>query len=131
MRALLFACVQLITPTHTQGTQMIKSKTTLAMLLTVTLFGLSACTEANKDKAAEVQKETAAKLEQAKEATSDVMEDVKDATSDAYDSAKEGAEDLMDATEEEAAELQDAAAEKLKEACIATKEKTGGDPKDC
>jgi predicted transcriptional regulator len=110
---------------------MIKSKTTLAMLLTVTLFGISACTEANKDKTAEVQKETAAKLEQAKDKTSEVMEDLEDATNDAYDSAKEGAEDLMDATEEEVAELHEAAAKKLKEACIATKEETDGDPKDC
>ncbi|WP_340679804.1 hypothetical protein [Paraglaciecola sp.] len=107
------------------------SKTTLAMLLTVSVFGLSACSEASKDKTAEVEKAAAAKMEQVKENTSEVMDDVSDATSDVYESAKDGVEDMMDVAEEEGAELKEDGLQKLKEACIASKEATDGDPTDC
>ena len=115
----------------TLGTRMKMSKNTLAMLITVTLFGMSGCSEATKEQAAEVQKETAAKMEEVQEKASDVMEDVSDATSDVYESAKDGVEDMVDATEEEGAELKEDGMQKLKEACIASKEATEGDPTDC
>ena len=52
-------------------------------------------------------------------------------TSDAYEDGKEMASDAYDKTAEKTGEWKDAAAKKAHEACVAMKEKMGGDVSEC
>lgn len=118
------------------------SKNKIALILLTALLGTAACTESQKESAAETKEEALVELDKAKVKTVEMAEDTsdklaegyqeaKDSAYETYDEAKEKAGDMVDSSKEKAAELKDSAAEKLKEACIATKKKTGGDPEDC
>jgi F0F1-type ATP synthase membrane subunit b/b' len=103
------------------------SKNKLMIAIMVSMLGLAACSESQKETAEEVEEEVM-----------EMANDAKDKSADMLDSAKEGAEDLADDAEdayddakESAEEMKDAAAAKIKEACIATNKKLGKSTDGC